>query len=101
MAVERHLGFQAQRVARAQAARFDAEFRARLQDLVPDPHGLAGRDVDLEAVLAGVAGASDARRDADNLAVGEPVIFDAGQVDVASASAACRVARGPCTAICA
>ena len=62
VAVERHFGFQAQRVARAQAAGLDAEFRAGVHHLVPDALGLAGRDVDLEAVLAGVAGVRDARR---------------------------------------
>ena len=60
--VERHLGFQAQRVARAQAAGLDAEFRAGLENLVPEARRLRGRDVDFESVFAGVAGARDARR---------------------------------------
>ena len=66
MPVERHFRFKTQRVARAQARRFYAEFLARREDLIPDPRGFVGRDVDLEAVLAGVAGARDARRSAGN-----------------------------------
>ena len=62
--------------------------------------GFAGRDVDLEAVLAGVAGARDARRRAGDFAVGEPVVADARQVDRRQLLQR-RQRRGPCTAICA
>ncbi len=61
VAVEGHGGFEAEGVARAEAAGQDAEFRAGCEDFVPDAAagGLVGGDVDLEAVLAGVAGAGD------------------------------------------
>ena len=61
VAVERQLGFQTQRVARAQAAGDDAEFLARFQDFVPDPGAgcFVRRNVDFESVFAGVAGAGD------------------------------------------
>ena len=53
--------FEAQRVARAQAAGQHSEFLARLQHLVPDSRagGLVGRNVDFESIFAGVAGACD------------------------------------------
>ena len=61
VAIERQLGLQAQSVARAQPAGQNAEFRAGCEHLIP--HALAsalvGRDIDFEAVLAGVAGARD------------------------------------------
>src|SRR5205823_13401886 len=61
VSVKRQLGFEPQRVARAQAARQDAEFCAGCEHVIP--YALAGalvrRDVDFEAVLAGVAGARD------------------------------------------
>ena len=62
MAVERHLGFQAQCVARAKTAGANTELLAGIEHSAPHALGLLGRDVDLEAVFAGVAGASDARR---------------------------------------
>ncbi len=42
-----------------------------------------GRDVDFETVFARVAGARDARRNARNLAVHEPVVADGGEIGVA------------------
>src|SRR5580700_1753498 len=60
VAVKRHLGFEAQGIARAQSTGFDAEFGAGIQNLKPDSFSLIWRDVDLESVLAGVAGAGDA-----------------------------------------
>ena len=61
MAVERQLGFETQRVARAQAAGNDSEFFARFEDFVPHPGAgcfITG-NVDFESVFAGVAGAGD------------------------------------------
>ena len=55
VAVEIHAGFEAQRVARAEAAGGDAE---RVQ-LLPDAHGILRGQHDFEAVFAGVAGARD------------------------------------------
>ena len=55
VAVEVHAGLQAQRVARAEAAGGDAQ---RIQ-AAPRRHRIRGRQHDLEAVLAGVAGARD------------------------------------------
>ncbi len=64
MAIQRHLGFQAQRVARAQAAGLDAELYAGVQDFVPQAGSFRRRDVDFVAIFAGVAGAGDAGRSA-------------------------------------
>ncbi len=85
VAVEAHARFEAQRVARAQAAGPDAELRARFEQRVPHLHGggLVGGDVDLEAVFAGVAGARDQHvGNAGDRAPGEPVILDGGQIDL-------------------
>ena len=66
VAVERHLRLEAQRVARAEAARL----HAGVDELAQDARRVLGRDVDLEAVLAGVAGARDDRRRAVDRAAG-------------------------------
>ena len=42
---------------------------------------IAGGDEDLEAVLAGVAGARDRAADAGDLAVREPVVLDRAEID--------------------
>src|SRR5579885_1030339 len=91
VAVERHFGFEPECVARAEAARADAEFLAGAQDLVPNPLGFGGRDVELEAVLAGRAGAGDARGDAAGFTGGEPGVFDGGEIDRRQ-----RLQRGAC-----
>src|SRR6266851_570971 len=59
--VERQLAFEAQRIACAQSAGHDAEFLTRSQNLIPHPSAcrLIRRNVDLEAVFGGVAGARD------------------------------------------
>ncbi len=84
VAVEAHAGFEAEGVARAQAAGSDGELRARIEQRVPHLHGggLVGGDVDLEAVFAGVAGARDQHvGNAGDRAPGEPVILDGGEID--------------------
>src|SRR5579883_40610 len=81
VAVERHFGFEPEGVARAETARADAELLAGAQNLVPYAFGFGGRDIELEAVLAGIAGAGDAGGDAAGFAIGEPVVFDGGEVD--------------------
>ena len=85
MFVERHLGFQAQGVARAEAAGDDAKLLARFHDFVPD--AFAGGDVagnvNFKAVFAGVAGAGDQRVfQSANGAVREPIIFDGVEIGV-------------------
>ena len=59
VAVERHASLQAQRVAGGEAAGLDAVFLAGLEQLVPQRRGVRVVDDELEAVLAGVAGAAD------------------------------------------
>ena len=85
VAVEAHAGFEAEGVARAEAAGANAELCARVEESVPHVHGggLVGRDVELEAVFAGIAGAGDDHiGDAGNCAPGEPVIFDGGEIEL-------------------
>ena len=59
VAVERHAGFQAERVAGAEAAGHDAQRLALLDDGLPDGRGDVAAHAQLEAVFAGVAGAAD------------------------------------------
>ena len=84
VAVEAHAGFEAEGVARAQAAGADAELRARVEQRVPrvGGGGFVGRNVELEAVFAGVAGAGDDHIwNAGDCAPGEPVVFDGGEIE--------------------
>ena len=63
--VQRHAGLQAQRVPAGQPARDEPDALARLGQRLPQlDRCSAGRRVELEAVLAGVAGAGDQRRHA-------------------------------------
>ncbi len=57
LAVQVHAGFQAQRIARTETGRLDADGDKG----IPQRFGLRGRHADLEAVFAGVAGAGDHR----------------------------------------
>ena len=59
MPVEAHAGFQAQRIARSQPAGHQPEWLTALQQITPQLFGSAGSEVDLEAILTGVAGARD------------------------------------------
>ena len=59
MAVERHAGFQPQRIAGAQAGGHGAQRLAQFHQHFPHALGDAGAEAQLEAVLAGVAGAAD------------------------------------------
>ncbi len=54
---------------------------ARLQDRLPDPIGRLRRDENLEAVLAGVAGARHGGADVGHLPVREPVVLHRGEID--------------------
>ena len=82
MAVERHPGFEAEHVARAEPARFETGLAVLGEQRIPHGRGFFGREEDLEAVLAGVARA----RDDDRLAqafqarLGAGVVFHRGQV---------------------
>ena len=80
VAVERHRGFEPQRVARGESAGQDAFGRAvaaRRRACPPTScSALSAGGVDLEAVLARVAGARDDRGHAVNRALAEVVILD-------------------------
>ena len=52
-----------------------------LENRLPDAVGRLRRDEDLEAVLAGVAGARDRGADVGDFPVREPVVLHAGEVD--------------------
>ena len=59
VAVERHAGFEPQRVAGAEPGGHDAQRLAQFHQHFPHARGDAGAEAQLEAVLAGVAGAAD------------------------------------------
>src|SRR5258707_682416 len=82
VAVERVLHLEPQRVARPEPDRLDPVPAPRLEERGPEPLGLAGRHVQLEAVLAGVAGAGDEAGDPGHLAAGEGIVVDAGHAAV-------------------
>src|SRR5438093_987764 len=69
VAVEAHRRLEAQRVARAEAARDDVGRSSRLENRLPHAVRRLRRDEDLEAVLASVPGARDRRADAGDFAV--------------------------------
>ena len=77
VAVECHPHLEAQRVA---AAEGDGGDRAGLHQRLPELHGVLGAVVQLEAVLAGVAGARERHRDASDCGLGEPVVLDLVEV---------------------
>lgn len=72
MPVQRHARLEAQGVARSEAARDEAVGLTDLQGLRPERGGLVGGEDDLEAVLAGVAGAG--KRELAERAVGHAVL---------------------------
>src|SRR5262249_44527951 len=74
VSVERHLGFQPQSITSAQSARLDAELHTGIHHQFPDALGLGRWNVNLEPALARVARMRNPRRDAGDLAVGEPII---------------------------
>ena len=82
VAVQRHAGLEAQRVAGAEADRDEAVRRAGRQHRVPQLAGAGGLDEDLEAILAGVAGPGDEGRDSGDGPLGDPVVADPGEVEV-------------------
>ena len=69
MAVERHRGLEAQRVAGAQATRDEAELLPRLAKRTPERDRVCRHAVELVAKLARVAGTRDHAVDAGNLHV--------------------------------
>src|SRR5690242_15855445 len=79
VAVEAIAGLQAQGVARAEARRQQAMRLAGIQHGVPEGGDLIGRAVQLEAVLAGVAGARDEAGDAGDRARRGVVVADGVQ----------------------
>ena len=91
VAVEVEADLEAQRVARAEAG----GRRAAGDELVPDRRGVVGRDEQLDAVLAGVAGAADER--ARRPTCCSAMVKRAGSGPSASAWTISR-ASGPCTA---
>ncbi len=93
VAIERHPCFQAQCVARAQAARFDAEFLAGVENVVPNALGMFRREIDFEAIFAGVSGASDAGGDAGDQAVDEVVVTNGGEIGGGQLLQSCQRVR--------
>src|SRR5437764_10807839 len=73
VSVQRHPHLETQRVARAEPRRRHA---ARTEQRLPDRRCIAIVEVQLEAVLAGVAGARDDRRRAGDFPFAEMVVAD-------------------------
>ena len=82
VAVERHAGLEAQGVAGAEADRDEPVGRSGGEHRVPQLAGAGSLHEDLEAILAGVAGPRDKGRNARHGSFGDPVVADAGQVEV-------------------
>ena len=82
VAVERHPGLQAQRVAGAEPDRNDAGRSARLHQGIPDAAGGGDLHEDLEAVLARVAGAGDEGRHAGHAPLADRVVAQIGDRNV-------------------
>ena len=82
VAVERHAGLEPERVAGAQPDRHAVRGADAVEQRVPQLAGPRGLDEDLEAVLAGVAGPRDQRRDARDAALGDRVVAQGVEVDV-------------------
>ncbi len=85
MLVKRHLGFQAQCVARAEPAGNNAEFASRFHHPCPDllARSLVGRHVDLKAIFTGITSARDQNifQAADG-AVRKPIILNRAEICV-------------------
>ena len=77
VAVKRVGHFEAERIARAEAARG----AAGAEQGVPEGGGVAGAAVELESILTGVAGAGDEALDPGDLAGGERVVGDRFELD--------------------
>ena len=71
ISVQRHLRFEAKRVARAESAWCDAG----TDDFLEQAWAFARRNVNFEAIFAGVTGARDDRRHAVDFAARETVIL--------------------------
>ena len=81
VAVQHHAGLEAERVARPEAGGQEAVRRSRLDDAAPERARRVRGDEDLEAVLAGVPGAGDDRRDSVHRPFGEAVERHLREVD--------------------
>ena len=79
--IQRHFGFQTQGVSSTEAARLYAKLHSGVEDLTPDPLGLLGCNVDLEAIFPRIAGARNPGRRTRHRAVDEMIILDRSQVD--------------------
>ena len=73
--VKAHTGLEPQGVAGAEATRDKSVSLAGLQQIVPHFFGVLRREVQFEAILAGVAGSSDEGLHAIDLACQEPIVF--------------------------
>jgi hypothetical protein len=82
VAVERHPGLEAERVARPQPGGHDTGIPAGGGERLPDLGAAPPVHEHLEAVLAGVARPRDERRHARDLALGDGVVLEPVQVDV-------------------
>lgn len=82
VAVQRHARLQAERVPAGQTARDQPRGLARPGQCLPQPDGVLRLHEQLEAVLAGVAGARDQRRDAGDRSGQTGVVLQAVQIGV-------------------
>ncbi len=82
VAVERHAGLQAERVARPEPDGDEARGAAGRDERVPHRGPRRRVHEELEAVLAGVAGACDEGRDPGHASLRDPVVVDRSQVEV-------------------
>src|SRR4029079_6386517 len=82
VAVEGHPGLEPERVAGTEPDRGDALVLARFHQGIPELGGPGRVDEDLEAVLAGVAGAGDEGRDPGPGALGDRVVAEGIEIDV-------------------
>ena len=95
VAVERHAGLEPERVAGAQADGLQAVLGARLDERVPELARAVAFDEHLEAVLAGVAGPRDERRDAGDACPRRSRSSGARRGRHRSAAAGSRPTAGP------
>ena len=95
VAVERHLRLESQRVARAEPARRDAVDLSLLEQPPEDGLRVFGTAVDLEPVLARVAGAGDERRKPATFAVEKTVVRQARRIGLATTRPSSAAASVP------
>ena len=76
MAVEAHACFEAQSIARAEAAGNHAGGFSSLHQIVPEFFRMFRSEIDFKSIFAGVAGARDQAINAAHLAEGEMIVAD-------------------------